>query len=309
MADKSEDAPKPRRKRSAAVKRPPVPKKQVDLIPCGLVMPISQVEPYGPRHWADVKRILTVSALSAGFDLQLVSDAPDVGKIQHRIIDNLFTQEIVICDLSARNPNVMFELGLRYARDKATVIVMDDRTEFIFDVQDIEHVLYPASLNHVDILEFQTRLANKLLNTYKASRKAEYSPFLSSYPKFVIPALPTKTVSTDPYLVDSIKSINNEMSQIRSRLSEITTSTTMSRDNAVMQDTESIVRDQTRRFLNSLEIPSNRKKISYAHYIRTIDVVLARLGVRESDDNYRSVRSWIRSEIERWDIETRRPIK
>ncbi len=39
----------------------------------------------------------------------MVSEADDVGVIQKRIVQNLHTHEIVVCDVSCKNPNVMFE--------------------------------------------------------------------------------------------------------------------------------------------------------------------------------------------------------
>ena len=56
---------------------------------CGLVMPISNVEPYRPGHWADVKGILVDGISDAGFDTELVSSDPVYGVIHARIVKNL----------------------------------------------------------------------------------------------------------------------------------------------------------------------------------------------------------------------------
>src|SRR5687768_9945405 len=88
---------------------------------CGLVMPISGSETYPPGHWIEVREILTQALTSAGFEVALVSDADESGVIHRRIIENLYTVPLVVCDISSRNPNVMFELGMRLAFDKATI--------------------------------------------------------------------------------------------------------------------------------------------------------------------------------------------
>jgi len=95
---------------------------------CGIVMPISSIDGCNEAHWSDVHEILTEAIEDAGFEANLVSNADDVGIIQKRIIQNLYENPIVVCDVSGKNPNVMFELGLRLAFDKPTIIVKDDRT-------------------------------------------------------------------------------------------------------------------------------------------------------------------------------------
>lgn len=56
----------------------------------------------------------------------------DENKISNSIINKIFSaiQEcpMVICDLSNRNPNVLYELGLRQACDKPVVSIQDDKT-------------------------------------------------------------------------------------------------------------------------------------------------------------------------------------
>ena len=94
-------------------------------------MPISTIDSCNEEHWRDVKEILSEAIVDAGFSPQLVSEADDVGIIQKRILQNLYANPIVVCDVSAKNPNVMFELGLRLAFDKPTVIVKDPESVIV----------------------------------------------------------------------------------------------------------------------------------------------------------------------------------
>ena len=113
---------------------------------CGIVMPISEIDGCAESHWGDVLDILTESTEEADFSANLVSNADDVGIIHKRIIQNLYDNPIVVCDVSGKNPNVMFELGLRLAFDKPTIIVKDDKTTYSFDTSAIEHIEYPRDL-------------------------------------------------------------------------------------------------------------------------------------------------------------------
>ncbi|WP_353118770.1 hypothetical protein [Myroides odoratus] len=55
-------------------------------------------------------------------------------------MNNIYNDEIVVCDVSSKNPNVMFELGLRLAFDKPTIIIKDEKTGYSFDTGVIEHL-------------------------------------------------------------------------------------------------------------------------------------------------------------------------
>ena len=78
---------------------------------CGIVMPISAIDGCAESHWADVLDIFTESIEEAGFEANLVSNADESGIIHKRIIQNLYDNPVVVCDVSGKNPNVMFELG------------------------------------------------------------------------------------------------------------------------------------------------------------------------------------------------------
>jgi hypothetical protein len=104
---------------------------------CGLIMPISTIDGLSEAHWAEVLAVISDAIEKGGFIPNLVSNADDVGIIQKRIIQNLYDNPIVVCDVSGKNPNVMFELGMRLAFDRPTIIVKDDKTSYSFDTAPI----------------------------------------------------------------------------------------------------------------------------------------------------------------------------
>ncbi len=166
---------------------------------CGIIMPISSIDECDAAHWSRVSRILGEAISKAGFKARLVSAADEVAIIQKTIVQNIFNDEIIVCDISCRNANVMFELGLRLAFDKPVVIVKDEMTPYPFDTGSIEHLTYPRSLSYWDILEFQTLLTSKIASTVTASKKPDYSPFLRHYGDIKATTLPTTEVSTMEY--------------------------------------------------------------------------------------------------------------
>jgi len=179
-----------------------------DKLVCGIVMPISAIDGCLESHWSDVLDILTEAIADSGFDANMVSHADDVGFIHKRIVQNLYDNPIVVCDVSGKNPNVMFELGLRLAFDKPTIIVKDDRTKFSFDTAAIEHLEYPRDLRFAQIVEFKQKLSAKIQATYKkATSDSSYTTFLKHFGEFTVAKLDKKEVSGQEYILEELKNL------------------------------------------------------------------------------------------------------
>lgn len=175
---------------------------------CGLVMPISPIDGCNEQHWLDVKEILTEVVEATGLKANLVSHADDAGIIQKRIIQNLYKNPIIVCDVSGKNPNVMFELGMRLAFDKPTIIVKDDKTSYSFDTSAIEHLEYPRDLRFTQIVEFKESLKNKIQATLKiADSDPSYTTFLKHFGTFVVAKLETKVVSKEDFIIKELKEL------------------------------------------------------------------------------------------------------
>lgn len=198
----------------------PASRSTEDRALCGLVMPISETDGCSEAHWAEVRGILTEAIADAGFEGRLVSDADESGVIQGRIIQNLYTNPIVVCDVSGRNPNVMFELGVRLTFDKPTVIVKDDNTSFAFDISAIEHVSYPRSLRFAPIVAFKKQLTDKIKATCKRAQEDEsYSTFLRHFNILEVSRLERKEVSKDELVLAKLDELQREISVPRSAVS------------------------------------------------------------------------------------------
>jgi hypothetical protein len=177
---------------------------------CGIVMPISKIDGCEEGHWAEVRSILNQAVVQAGFEPNLVSDADDVGIIHKRIIQNLYDNPIVVCDVSGKNPNVMFELGLRLAFDKPTVIVKDNVTSYSFDTSGIEHLQYPRDLRYAAIIDFKQKLAEKIAATHKRATSDEsYTTFLKHFGEFKVAKIEKKEVSSQEFILEEIRSLKD----------------------------------------------------------------------------------------------------
>ena len=206
----------PAENESEVVTKPAIKEKPVS---CGLVMPISAMDGCSAEHWSEVKSIVTEAVEiipDFKFTVRLVSDADDVGVIQKRIVQNVYSSDIIVCDVSGKNPNVMFELGLRLAFDKPTIIIKDDKTDYTFDTGIIEHIGYPRDLRFNRIVAFKSALAEKVLATYRiATKDPNHSTFLKNFGKFHVAGLSEDIVPADKLVFEMLQDMQLELARIR----------------------------------------------------------------------------------------------
>ncbi|WP_053601057.1 hypothetical protein [Bacillus sp. FJAT-18017] len=188
---------------------------------CGIIMPISAMPGYTPEHWLEVKSIIveaTQKVEGFNFKTEIVSNSDgEIDVIHKRIIQNIYNADIIVCDMSGRNPNVMFELGMRLTFDKPTIIIKDDQTDFIFDTGVIEHLTYPKDLRYSKIGSFKHELSNRIKHTLvKSNNDPNYSTFLQNFGEFRKPSL-NQTAVTDvqQLILDEVNTLRREINSFK----------------------------------------------------------------------------------------------
>ncbi|PGV71981.1 hypothetical protein [Bacillus cereus] len=188
---------------------------------CGIIMPIGSMDGYSVEHWMEVKSIIiqaTEEVEGIKFKTNIVSQSDgEIDIIHKRIIQNLYNSDIVICDMSGKNPNVMFELGMRLTFDKPTIIIKDDVTDFIFDTGAIEHLIYPKDLRFQKIIEFKRKLASRIKITYEKSQSdPNYSTFLGNFGEFKIAKIDQTAVSdVDQLVLEELHILRREINSVK----------------------------------------------------------------------------------------------
>lgn len=76
--------------------------------------------------------------------------------IMHIVNETISRSSIVIADLTDRNPNVFYELGLAHAQGKSTVILAQNEEDIPFDLRDRQYVVYKPGR------KLRTNLSRKL---------------------------------------------------------------------------------------------------------------------------------------------------
>ncbi len=93
-----------------------------------------------------LRSLITPAGLEAGFTVETANkQGSDI--IHSTIINDLLEADLVIADLTAHNPNVLFELGVRMEQDKPVALIKSTGTGRIFDVDNMLRVFeYDSNL-------------------------------------------------------------------------------------------------------------------------------------------------------------------
>ncbi|MBC6606963.1 hypothetical protein H8B13_09050 [Hymenobacter sp. BT188] len=220
---------------------------------CGVIIPISDTSGYISGHWQQVLNIVKKAASKAQFTCEIVSDNSFSNVMHANIIANIFNNDIVICDVSSFNSNVMLELGLRIASKKPIIIIYDEDGKYPFDMNQLFYERYDKGLRYYDTEDFIERLSKRITNTYHSTKPDSpipYKPYLDYFSDIRIEAsdITRETVG----LKEAVELLTKEVASIR-----------VSQDqNSRDQNTRSYIEQDVKQKILTSEILKN--KVEYA---------------------------------------------
>ncbi|TOC19180.1 hypothetical protein CGJ90_22880, partial [Vibrio parahaemolyticus] len=135
---------------------------------CFVIMPISNQPGYESNHFTLVyEDIIRPAIEAAGMRPVRADETVNTNLIQLDILRKVIESDIAICDMSSKNPNVFYELGVRQAFDKPTVLMIDDATSAPFDVSSLRYVDYKKNMGFRDVNIAVEKLTQTLVETYE----------------------------------------------------------------------------------------------------------------------------------------------
>ncbi|EJL6325861.1 TPA: hypothetical protein ACGGS6_003625 [Vibrio cholerae] len=136
---------------------------------CFIIMPIADADGYPKGHFSHVyQNIIKPSCSLAGYKAVRADEVKQTNLIHLDILRKLIDAPLAICDLSSRNPNVLFELGIRQAFDKPVVLIQEKDTPKIFDIAPLRYLEYSQDMKYHDVLNIQERLKEAIEATAAA---------------------------------------------------------------------------------------------------------------------------------------------
>jgi response regulator RpfG family c-di-GMP phosphodiesterase len=110
---------------------------------CFVIMPFSSTKRCTSEQWLDIfENMIKPSVESCGYDYECYRASLVIGNIIRDILDNLNKADIVIADMTDRNPNVFYELGVRHALRNATILITQDIDDIPFDLRHYATIKY-----------------------------------------------------------------------------------------------------------------------------------------------------------------------
>jgi len=105
-----------------------------------VLMPFRQ--PYDFYYTAIFKPALEVASYGVSRADDLFTPRPIMLDIQKSILE----ADLILCEMSERNPNVFYELGLAHAIGKPAILVSRKEEDIPFDFRHIRIIVYDYSL-------------------------------------------------------------------------------------------------------------------------------------------------------------------
>ena len=135
---------------------------------CFVIMPIANQEGYDDGHFSRVYEYVIKPAIkTAGFEPIRADEVQQTNYIIIDILKKIVNADMVVCDLSSRNPNVLYELGIRQAFNKPVCLIKDQITNRMFDIQGFRDVEYDHTLRIDKVNEAINELATAIKSTYE----------------------------------------------------------------------------------------------------------------------------------------------
>lgn len=135
---------------------------------CFVIMPISDQHGYEDGHFQLVyEDIISPAVEAAGLKPYRGDDTKNSNLIQLDILKRIIHTPMAVCDISSKNPNVFYELGMRQAFDMPTVLIKDESTDTPFDISGLRYVEYRKGMRHRDVTEAIKELTEMVRDTFE----------------------------------------------------------------------------------------------------------------------------------------------
>ncbi|MBI3913920.1 MAG: hypothetical protein HY327_07010 [Chloroflexi bacterium] len=85
----------------------------------------------------------------AGAHCERVDEQRFTESILQRIYDQIAKADIIVADMTARNPNVFYEVGFAHALNKHTILLTQKSEDIPFDLKHYRHIVYGGKISEL----------------------------------------------------------------------------------------------------------------------------------------------------------------
>ncbi len=181
---------------------------------CFVIMPIADHPDYEKGHFKRVYEYLIKPACeTAGYEPIRADDSKASHMIMFDILKKIVECDMAICDLSTKNANVFYELGLRQAFNKKTILITDGKEEEPFDVTGFRYVKYSSNLR-IDTVKNNIIDISKMLKETEVADENEINSIvnlLKIQPAKIDSSKEIKLGEGDTFLLEKLNELSRKI--------------------------------------------------------------------------------------------------
>lgn len=104
------------------------------------------IMPFAENYLEVYKEVYKPVCKANGLDCWRVDEISKPGSITRDIIEGLIEADIVIADLTSKNPNVFYELGIAHSVGNKTIMTAQSTDDIPFDIGNYRVIVYEQSI-------------------------------------------------------------------------------------------------------------------------------------------------------------------
>lgn len=190
---------------------------------CFVVTPIGDDNTAIRRHIDGIIDQAIIPAIGENFEVKVAHREFEIGSINDRVIQSVYNSDLVIANLTGLNPNVMFEIAVRYSFGKPAIVIAEKGTKLPFDIVEENTIFYindPAGA--AELKETIRKFVDKI-----DWEKNEYGPVFSAIKSAsLINSIETGLTGDEnknafAFLVEKISDLESEIRGMRIRSKDV----------------------------------------------------------------------------------------
>ena len=115
---------------------------------------------------------IKAACASAGAYCERVDEQIFVENILDRVFNQIAKADIIVAEMTGRNPNVFYETGFAHALNKRVILLTQNADDIPFDLKQFPHIVYSGKITHLRA-ELEKRIKWCIANPTKPITKAD----------------------------------------------------------------------------------------------------------------------------------------
>lgn len=161
------------------------------------------IMPFDPEFAAIYEELILPALEKAAYSVKRADSLFDQQNILKDIVRGLAAADLVVADLTALNPNVLYELGIAHALHRPTVVLTQSVEELPFDLRSYRVIPYETAFNRIG------QLGELLYQVAQRARAGEVS-FSNPVSDF-LPHASSDSLAAEPLAVQHSDSVDGDV--------------------------------------------------------------------------------------------------